>query len=91
MIILGEGSQPLWPRYPAAQQRLRAALVDAVYPRAGDVDAMIEPCEAGWRVNVRVSDRDVVFSEIFSAAELRAFRGRWEAWCSEIAAQCRDA
>jgi hypothetical protein len=38
-----------------------------------------------------VAHHDVVFSEIFSAAELRAFRGRWEAWCSEIAAQCRDA
>ena len=89
MIISGEGPQPLWQRYPAAQQRLRAALLDAVYPRAGDVAASIEPCEAGWLVNVRVSENDAVFSETFTAAELRAFRGRWEAWCSEIAAQCR--
>ena len=78
---------PLWLRFPAAEQRLRAALQDAAFPRVPDSEAWLEAAGDGWLVRLTVTPQDAPVSETFSAAELRAFHGRWQAWCAEFAAR----
>jgi hypothetical protein len=72
---------PLWRRFPAAHQFLRARLMDELAPRALAVDVWVEDGGADtWLVSLCCPEPPFTRSERFSADELRQVYGRWAQW-----------
>ncbi|HLZ69121.1 MAG TPA: hypothetical protein VKV26_04345 [Dehalococcoidia bacterium] len=73
--------EPLWRRFPAAHQILRARLMDEIFPLAPGIAAWVE-ADSGGGLLVSVGWPDAPFAcqERFSAEELQQTYGRWAQW-----------
>ncbi|HEY7294651.1 MAG TPA: hypothetical protein VH916_06400 [Dehalococcoidia bacterium] len=72
---------PMWRRFPAAHQFLRARLMDEIYPIAPAVAAWVEAAPDGtWLVSLSWPEVPFSGQARFSADELRQVYGRWSQW-----------
>ena len=85
------GRLPMWRRFPAAHQFLRARLVDELFPLIPAVVAWVEDDHrGGWLVLLSSGEPPYARSERFSADELRQVYGRWAQWARDCAREIAD-
>ena len=80
---MGETNErlPMWRRFPAAQQFLRARLMDELFPLIPAIAVWIAAeREDAWLVSLEWPERGFARSERFTAPELQQVYGRWAQW-----------
>lgn len=82
---------PMWRRFPAAHQFLRARLMDELYPIEAAAAVWVEADAHGaWLVSLDWPALSFARGERFSAAELQQVYGRWAQWARGCARDIAD-
>jgi hypothetical protein len=72
---------PMWCRFPAAHQFLRARLTDELFPHTRAVAVWVEAGEPdAWIVSLSAPELGFTRCERFGPLELQQVYGRWAQW-----------